>query len=62
MLDSVQPLEYETGLFDDIGQLYHDGYNLHSGSQSYYAPTGKCKIFNDFVTVKFQNVFRDRSL
>jgi len=44
--------------------VYYHGYNnyLPSGPQSYHASTGKCKRFNGFVTVKFQNVCRDRPL
>lgn len=43
--------------------VYYHIYNLCSGSQSYHASSsGKCKRLNDFVTVKFQNVCRNRPL
>lgn len=43
-----------------VPMVYHHGSNISSGSQSYdTAPTGKCKRFNDFLTAKFKNVFRD---
>ena len=45
-----------------VPMVYYHGYNLRSGAQSYHASTGKCKRFNDFVTVKFQNVCRDLPL
>ena len=45
-----------------IPKVYYHGSYLRSGSQLYHAATGKCKRFNDFGTVKFQNVCRDRPL
>ena len=56
---------HESGTLSSLFRVpmvnYH-GCNLRSGSQSYHASSGKCKRFNDFVTVKFQNVSRDRTL